>query len=237
MTEEIILDNVSKRYVDRDAVWAVRDFSLKVEAGEFVCLVGPSGCGKSTLLKLIANLEAPSSGSISAPGRISMVFQNGALFPWLTAEENVAFGLQNKHLSRNQVKEESKKYLKMVNLAGLEGKFPRELSGGQRQRVGIARALAAEPQVLLLDEPFSALDTITTDELHRDLLQLWQELQMSVVMVSHSLEEAVYLADKIVIMNQGGVKEVLVVNLPRPRREKNLDYLNELAKVKRAFPT
>ncbi len=231
----ISLKDVSKAYIEVAKAWAVKDFSLEVSSGEFLCVVGPSGCGKSTLLKLIAGIEQPTEGSLERPARISMVFQSGALFPWLTALENVEFGLKMVGFAKYRRTHEASRYLSMVNLDGLLDKYPRELSGGQRQRVGIARALAQEPQALLLDEPFSSLDTITTDDLHRDLLHIWHQLKPTIVMVSHSLEEAVYLADRVVVMSGGRVKSILEVNLKRPRGEKDAKFLEEVKKLKKEF--
>ncbi len=211
------LENVSKSYTKGQI--ALREFSLEVEEGEFFCLVGPSGCGKSTVLKLIAGLENPTSGKIDKPSNISMVFQSGALFPWMSVSENVEFGLKMVGHKNIIVKEETRKYLEMVHLSYMFRKYPRELSGGQRQRVGIARALAMSPKVLLLDEPFSALDPITTDELHRDLLEIWEREKLTIIMVSHSLGEAVLLADRIGVMKESKLQGVVEINLKRPRNE------------------
>lgn len=232
MTNDIILDKVYKSYTGSLDKWVISDFSLKVCEREFFCLVGPSGCGKSTLLKLIVGLEVPTSGEIVKPDTISMVFQSGALLPWLTVEENVAFGLKMKKESKQKIHDLCYKYLKMVNLLHFSEKYPRELSGGQRQRVGIARALAIEPMVLLLDEPFSALDTITTDELHKDLLAIWKETKITIIMVSHILEEAVVLADRVGVIKDGSLMGILDVSLPRPRKDSSKDILTEVEKLK-----
>lgn len=224
MIDSVVLENISKSYPGTPKKWAIRDISLNVAQGEFFCLVGPSGCGKSTLLKTIIGIEEATSGQISKPEKISMVFQSGALLPWLTVEENTAFGLQMldtpKHLVRNDVEG----YLRMVGLVGFNKKYPRELSGGQRQRVGIARALAVKPEVLLLDEPFSALDPLTTAELHKDLLQIWQETKITIIMVSHLLEEAIYLGQRIGVMGGGELKEIIEVNLPSPRNLRSKEF-------------
>lgn len=212
MTDYLSLSEISKSYPGTPKKWAVQDINLKIAQGEFFCLIGPSGCGKSTLLKIIADIEKPSSGTVNKPTDISMVFQGGALLPWLTVEENTAFGLKMSGKSTDV-----SLYLKMVKLEGFNKKYPRQLSGGQRQRVGIGRALAVKPSVLLLDEPFSALDPLTTADLHKDLLKIWLETKITVVMVSHLLEEAILLADKIGVMKDGTIKEVLAVSLTRPR--------------------
>ena len=196
----IELKNVGKTFPGESI--GLANVSLSVAQGEFLCLVGPSGSGKSTILKLIAGLEMPGSGVVTKPDRVSMVFQDGALFPWLTVAENVALVLQAQGDAPATVRRDTAQFLAMIGLQDFTDKFPRDLSGGQRQRVGIARALAVRPKVLLLDEPFSALDIKTTDELHTDLLKIWQAAHgaLTVVMVSHSVEEAVVLADKIVVV-------------------------------------
>lgn len=224
MTEQIILENVFKKYPANPKKWAVRDINLTIQSGEFFCLVGLSGCGKSTLLKLISGIEKATSGSISAPQNISMVFQSGALFPWLNVSDNVAFGLKMVKAPKQKRLENIQKYLRMAGLFGFDKKFPRELSGGQRQRVGIARALAVEPAVLLLDEPFSALDSLTTQSLHKDLLKIWTETKITVVMVSHLLEEAILLANRVGVMADGSLKGILEINLDRPRQSKSDNF-------------
>lgn len=207
----------------------MRDFSLEIQTGEFFCLVGPSGCGKSTVLKLVAGLESPTSGELSKPTGVAMVFQSGALLPWLTVKENVAFGLQ----MNNKLTESVENYLAMVGLKDFAKRFPRELSGGQRQRVGIARALAVVPDVLLLDEPFSALDSLTTAELHQDLLKIWQDTKITIVMVSHLLEEAVLLADRVGVMGDGNLKGVVKVSPNRPRDPQDKKFQETVAKLHR----
>lgn len=224
MTEVISLRNIYKSYPSAPKKWAVENLSLNVNRGEFFCLVGPSGCGKSTLLKVISGLENPTKGQVNVSGNISMVFQSGALLPWLSVFDNVAFGLKMQNYPAAIIKERVSKYLQMVNLSGFDKKLPRELSGGQRQRVGIARALAIQPQILLLDEPFSALDPLTTAGLHSDLLKIWQQTKITVMMVSHLLEEAIFLAERIGVMNQGALRGIVEVNIPRPRQLKSVDF-------------
>lgn len=226
MTEQIILENVFKKYQTSAKKWALKDINLKIQSGEFFCLVGLSGCGKSTLLKIIANIEKPTSGSVSAPQNVAMVFQSGALLPWLNVADNVAFGLKMIKAPKQKILENISKYLHMVGLVGFDKKFPRELSGGQRQRVGIARALAVEPKVLLLDEPFSALDSLTTQDLHQDLLKIWTETKITIIMVSHMLEEAILLANRVGVMADGSIKGILDINLNRPRQNKSDNFYN-----------
>jgi NitT/TauT family transport system ATP-binding protein len=236
LTEIISFKNVSRVY-RAVKVTAISDVNLDIFEGEFFCLVGPSGCGKSTILRLIGDIEAPTSGKIEKPEEVSMVFQTGALLPWMTVEENVSLVNKVKGLPALKIEEQTTKYLQMVDLEAFRFRYPRELSGGQRQRVGIARALSVEPKVLLLDEPFSALDPVTTDEMHEYLLKIWQETGKTIVMVSHSLEEAVLLSDRIAVMKQGGIKETVEVNLKRPRKEDAKELLKLLEKVKTILET
>ncbi len=230
----IVFDKVSKIYEPNKEV-ALRDVSFSVKNGEFACIIGPSGGGKSTILKLIAGLEKETSGTITKPEHISMVFQAGALLPWLTVFENVALGLRAKNEPENKIRATVDKYIAMVGLRGMEEKYPRDLSGGQRQRVGIARALAVDPEVLLLDEPFSALDPKTTEELHKDVLAIWTQTKKTIVMVSHLIEEAVSLADSILLIKNYGVDHTFLILLPRPRRENEATFAHEVVQVRREF--
>lgn len=241
-TEPIIkFENVSKKFDEKEM--ALRDASFAVAPGEFVCIIGPSGGGKSTILKIIAGLEPSTSGIVTKPKNISMVFQNGALLPWLTAQENVALGLRGKmmgahrpvSISEEMIHDVCKKYLAMMGLAEFAAKYPRELSGGQRQRVGIARALAVRPAVLLLDEPFSALDPKSTEELHKDLIKIWADTKTTIVMVSHLIEEAVTLAEKIILMKNFTIDRTFTISLPRPRRENETGFAHEVSEIRREF--
>ena len=233
---EISLENVSKVYKGVK-IAALSGISLDINQSEFFCLIGPSGCGKSTILRLISHLETPTSGKITAPEQISMVFQSGALLPWMSVEENVLFIAKTNGFSEQKAQEQTTKYLRMVNLEPFRFRYPRELSGGQKQRVGIARALVVEPKVLLLDEPFSALDPLTTDEMHGYILKIWEETQTTIVMVSHSMEEAVLLSDRIGIMDQGTIKQIIDVDLKRPRNDELKEFLKVLDKVKEILET
>lgn len=227
----ISFKNVIKEF---DHVKALNDLTFEVEPGSLFCMVGPSGCGKSTVLKIIAGLDKQTSGEVIKPNDVAMVFQNAALFPWLNVFDNVAFGLKGKkdpHIAKSK----TLKYIEMTGLKDFEYKFPHELSGGQRQRVGIARALAVNPQVLLLDEPFSALDTGTTEELHKDLLNIWKATNKTIVMVSHSIEEAVTLADKIMLMKAGRCEQIFTITLPRPRREQEALFMRDVQIIRKKF--
>lgn len=226
LTDYLSLNQISKSYPGTPKKWAVQDINLTIKQGEFFCLVGPSGCGKSTILKMIAGIEQPTTGNIIKPANISMVFQSEALLPWLTVEENTGFGLKMLDTPTHVIQEKVSAYLKMVDLVGLNNKYPREISGGQRQRVGIARALAVKPDVLLLDEPFSALDPLTTEDLHIDLLKIWQETKITIIMVSHLLEEAILLAERVGVMEKGTLKEIVDINLPRPRNPRLPEFYN-----------
>ena len=229
----VALERVRKVYPP--AVVALESVSFCVEQGEFVVLVGPSGEGKSTILRLIAGLEAPTSGTLVRPKRVGMGFQSVALLLWLTVFENVAFGLRAGKLPEKKITETVEKYLTMVGLKGLEQKLPRELSGGQAARVGLARALAVDPEVLLLDEPFAALDAKTTHDLHEDLTRIWQETGKTIIMVSHIIEEAVSLADRIILIKKGSVAAEWTINLPYPRREQAVSYIHEVQKIRKEF--
>ncbi len=208
-------------------VLALDGIDLAVEQGEFVCLLGPSGCGKSTLLNAIAGFSPPSAGSVRANGvpvtgpgpDRAMVFQEYALFPWMTVAQNVAFGLELKGEPRAAVREKVEAFLRKLGLHDFRDRFPKDLSGGMRQRVAIARVLAIDPPMLLMDEPFGALDALTRRDLQDELLRIWADLRKTVVFVTHGIEEAIYLADRVVVMTYrpGRVKRIIRVPLQRPR--------------------
>ena len=233
MENIIELSHLSKRYVGEKSS-SLRGVSFAVREGEFLCLIGPSGCGKTTILKLIAGIEEPTNGSLKKPAKVSMAFQSGALFPWLTVFENAALGLRVAQVPEAQISHVVDTYLRMLGMAQFHDKYPSDLSGGQRQRVGIARALAVNPAVLLLDEPFSALDPKTTAELHDDLVRIWHETKKTIVMVSHLIEEAVSLADRVILMREGSVDSEYKIDLPYPRRE-NDGFHREVMKIRKEF--
>lgn len=234
MDAPIVFTNVKKSY-ETPPVYVVHDFSLSINRGEFFCLVGPSGCGKSTVLKMIAGIENPTSGTLVRPNHVGMVFQSYALLPWLTVEGNVAFAARMQRFDEEKIRDLSEHYLQMVHLEAFTRKYPRELSGGQRQRVGIARALAVESDVLLLDEPFSALDPLICDELYDDLLGIWDATKKTIVMVSHHFEEAVVLADRVGVMQNGTLEEVVSIQLPRPRSEDQAPFMLEVKNIRRCL--
>ncbi len=208
-------------------VVALADINLEIDSGQFTCLLGPSGCGKSTLLNAIAGFALPSSGTIRADGQLvtkpgperGMVFQEYALFPWMTVEANVAFGLEIKGMPKAEIAQRVGALLSTLGLLEFRARFPKDLSGGMRQRVAIARVLALDSPILLMDEPFGALDALTRRNLQDELLRIWAELKKTVIFVTHSIEEAIYLADRIVVMTYrpGTVKRDLMVALPRLR--------------------
>ena len=222
---EIQFDGVSKRF--RNAAVALENVSLRVARGEFVTLLGPSGCGKSTLLKLVSGLSPASEGQIRVNGMMpenaremmSFIFQDATLLPWRTVEENVGLGLELEYSARAQRKERVAEMLELVGLAQVARRFPRQLSGGMKMRVSIARALVSRPRILLMDEPFAALDEMTRDRLNEELLRLYAEQQWTVLFVTHSVAEAVFLSTRIVILaaHPGRVAHELPINLPWPR--------------------
>jgi ABC-type nitrate/sulfonate/bicarbonate transport system ATPase subunit len=229
----IEFQNVSKLYPGETKP-ALKDVTLSIAQGEFVCLIGASGCGKTTLLKIIAGLEEPTGGVLKKPANVAMAFQLGALFPWLTVFENAALGLRQKGASESEIERIVEKNLRAMNMHAFTGKYPVDLSGGQRQRVGIARALAVDPEVLLLDEPFSALDPKTTAELHDDLIAIWRETKKTIVMVSHLIEEAVSLADRVILVRDGSVDNIFPIELPYPRRESE-NFHHDVMRIRREF--
>ncbi len=195
--------------------------------GEFLSLVGPSGCGKSTLLRTIAGLIKPTEGALERNfTKPAMVFQNFALFPWLRVRENVEFGLAMRKVSARSRRGIAEEKIVEVGLSGIERKFPKELSGGERQRVGLARALAISPDLLLMDEPFSSLDSIISEKLKRDVLALWNKYGMTVIMVNHLITDALLLSDRILVMGgePGALKATIPVPLPRPRDPRSTEF-------------
>jgi NitT/TauT family transport system ATP-binding protein len=236
--KRIVIEDVSKFFNTRQGKGkrgaaaqpfvAVRDFSLEVREGEFLSVVGPSGCGKSTLLDLLAGLESPSGGTIYLDGkpvtgpdqRVGIVLQGYALFPWRTVRKNIEFGLEIKEVDKKERRRISQYYIELVGLAGFEESYPHELSGGMRQRVAIARALAYDPEVLLMDEPFAAVDAQTRETLQEELLSIWERTGKTVVFITHSIDEAIFLSDRIAVMSSspGSLKRLLEVDLPRPRK-------------------
>jgi NitT/TauT family transport system ATP-binding protein len=214
------VDGVRKAYGPLgNRVLALEGISLEARRGEFLCLVGASGCGKSTLLNLICGLDRPNGGTIALDGRASLLFQEAALFPWLTAAGNVDLPLRLAKVPKHTRQHEVERLLELVHLSDFAGKLPHELSGGMRQRVAVARALAQHADVLLMDEPFGSLDAMTRDLLHDELERIWRETGVTIVFVTHDVREAVRLGDRIVVLTSrpGRVADEFEVDLPRPR--------------------
>lgn len=239
--KKLIISNLSKTFKQKErAIQALSDINLEVKDKEFVSILGASGCGKSTLLRIIGGLETPSTGTVSINGNeISepgadrgMVFQSYTLFPWLTVQKNIEFGMREKGMQAKEREKIAKEYIGIVGLQGFEDVYPKALSGGMKQRVAIARALANDPEVILLDEPFGALDMQTRSLMQELLLDVWQKSQKTVILVTHDIDEAIFMADRVVVMESrpGKIKEIINVEFPRPRdyhiktSEKFLDY-------------
>ena len=230
------IKNVSKKFNagDADEVVALDGIILNIDDNEFICLVGPSGCGKTTLLRIIAGLETATSGTVVLtdheitdpdPER-GMVFQEYSLFPWMTVAENVAFGLEMKGIDKETRTAKALEFIELVGLKQFQNSYPHELSGGMRQRVAIARALATDPAVLLMDEPFGALDARTRNTMQRELLAICERTKKTVLFVTHSVDEAVFLSDRVIIMSArpGKIQEIVEINLPRPRDRTAPDF-------------
>jgi len=224
------IDNVVKEYVgNKGKTVALNGVSLDIKENEFICVVGPSGCGKSTLLNIIAGLLEPTSGAVYLDGKKiegtgverGVVFQGYALFPWRTVLKNVMFGLEMKRMPKDQAEKIAKKYIRAVGLEGFEHAYPKELSGGMRQRVAIARAYAADPEVLLLDEPFGALDAQTRVQLQSELLNTWEHEKKTCFFITHDVDEAIILAQRVIIMSArpGRIKKIVDIDIPYPRTQ------------------
>ena len=236
--------NVSKTFESEgNKILALDNINFSVGDNDFICIVGPSGCGKSTLLRITIGLEKPTSGEVLFKGKeiapdnpkVSMVFQNFALFPWLTVKENIELVLESTKTAK-EAGDIASKYITAVGLDGFEGVYPRELSGGMKQRVGFARALAVEPVLLCMDEPFSSLDALTSQNLKDELLLLWEDINMppdAVIMVTHNVEEAVYLANRIIVLSPrpGRIVADLKIELQRPRNRKDPEFYRWVDKV------
>ena len=227
---KVRIENVKKVFNGRmGEVVALNGVSLDIKENEFICVVGPSGCGKSTLLNILAGLDKPSSGEVYVDDKLvegpgpdrGVVFQQYALFPWLTVEKNVAFGLNLKKLSQDVIDERVAKYLDVVGLKEFAKSYPKELSGGMKQRVAIARAYAVNPDVLLMDEPFGALDAQTRTQLQQELLDTWEKEQKTCFFITHDVEEAIILATKVIVMSArpGRIKSIVDINIPYPRNQ------------------
>jgi len=253
LTTIISLNNVSKTFRAKDGttVHALDNINLDVQQGEFISLIGPSGCGKSTLLRVVADLIQPTAGTVLVNGKpaaqarkdrdYGFVFQNATLYDWRTVLKNVQLPLEIMKFSREERESRAREMLKMVELSGFEHKYPWQLSGGMQQRVSIARALAFQPRILLMDEPFGALDEMTRERMNNELLRIWQDMKnMTVIFVTHSIAEAVYLSTKVVVLSPrpGRLAEVIDVPLPQPRGPETRDlddYFHLTSRVRHAL--
>jgi NitT/TauT family transport system ATP-binding protein len=224
----LTIRGVTKRFaVDDGEIEALAPVDLTIPRGEFVCLIGASGCGKSTLLRIIAGFEEPSTGEASVYGKPivgpgsdrGMVFQDYALFPWMTVRENISFGPRQRHLPLGEIARTTDEFVRMVGLERFAERYPSQLSGGMKQRVAIARVLANNANILLMDEPFGALDALTREQLQHELLQIWSRTGVTAIFVTHSVEEAVLLADRVLVMSAGPgrIDSDFRIDLPRPR--------------------
>jgi nitrate ABC transporter ATP-binding subunit len=224
----LTISGVTKRFaVDDGEIEALAPVDLAIPKGEFVCLIGASGCGKSTLLRIIAGFEEPTTGDVSIDGKVitgpgsdrGMVFQDYALFPWMTVRENISFGPRQRHLPREEIGKTTDDFVRMVGLERFADRYPNQLSGGMKQRVAIARVLANDANILLMDEPFGALDALTREQLQNELLQIWKRTGVTTIFVTHSVEEAVLLADRVLVMSAGPgrIDSDFRIDLPRPR--------------------
>ncbi|KMT22366.1 ABC transporter ATP-binding protein [Clostridium cylindrosporum] len=234
MTNTIRIESLSKGFeVEGKNIDVLEDVNLTVKPGEFISIVGASGCGKSTLLRLILGLEDDYDGKILLGDKLigrpsvdrGVVFQESRLFPWLTVEENISFGFRDRV---NEVQREKliKHNIELVGLKGFEKAYPHQLSGGMQQRASIARSLVNNPKILLLDEPFGALDAMTRINMQKEILRIWEEEKTTMIMVTHDIDEAVFLGDRVVVMSSrpGSIKKIVKVELPRPRDRSSLDY-------------
>ncbi len=249
---EIMLDNIGMTYKTNDGrdVTALTSVTLDIRKGEFISLLGPSGCGKTTLLRIIADLLMPTQGNITVGGetprqarlkqRYGIVFQSAVLYDWRTVKKNVMLPLEIMHVPKAERLDRADKMLELVGLSDFANHYPQQLSGGMQQRVGIARALAIRPEILLMDEPFSALDEFTREKLHDDLLRIWRKTNKTVVFVTHNISEAVYLSDRVCVLSPhpGRLSAVVDIDLPRPRTaqlKSTPEFTALVAKVRSSF--
>ncbi|MCS3901570.1 ABC transporter ATP-binding protein [Methanococcus voltae] len=235
------IKNIIKKYTGKNEVLAVDNVSLEIGKSEFISIVGPSGCGKSTLLRMVAGLETITGGEIIFDGKKvdgtnaerGMVFQQYTLMPWRTVLQNITFGLEVKNIPKEERLSIARKYIKMIGLEEFENSYPYELSGGMQQRVAIARTLANDPKIVLMDEPFGALDAQTRSMLQNHLLKIWETDKKTILFITHSVDEAIYLSDKVVIMSArpGKIKEIIDINIERPRSRISPEFLDYKKKI------
>ena len=240
------IEHVSKTYrTGRDTVVALQDVSLEIGEHEFVCIVGPSGCGKTTLLSLLAGFERPDAGTVEAFGRRveapgpdrTMMFQDYALFPWLTVRSNIGYGLRRLRVPRARREAIVERYVDLIGLRGFEHKYPRQLSGGMCQRVALARAMAVDPRMLLMDEPFAALDSFAREKMQDELVRVWSTERKAVLFITHSIDEAIGLSDRVFVMSRspGRIVDEIKIDLPRPRPAHLGEYPDFAAYARRIY--
>ena len=251
-TIEIIMKNIGMTYQTstNTDVTALTNVTMNIHKGEFVSLLGPSGCGKTTLLRIIADLLVPTTGEITVGGetpkdarlkrKYGIVFQGAVLYDWRTVKKNIMLPLEIMHLPKRDCEERAEKMLELVGLKDFAKHYPRQLSGGMQQRVGIARALAIQPEILLMDEPFSALDEFTREKLHEDLLHIWRKTNKTIVFVTHNIQESVFLSDRVCVLSPhpGRISALIDIDLPRPRTmemKSTLEFTEYVAKIRSSF--
>lgn len=237
----ITIEHVTKKFeLEAENLEVLQDINLEIQEGEFISIVGASGCGKSTLLKMISGLDQATDGIVKVEGKvvekpsvdIGVIFQESRLFPWLTVEENIEFGIHEKMNKKNR-KQLIREYISLVELNGFEKAFPRQLSGGMQQRVSIARALINKPDILLLDEPFGALDAFNRMNMQNEILRIWETEKKTMILVTHDIDEAIYLGNRVVVLSNrpGKIKTIIPVNLPRARSRTSDDFMAIRKKV------
>ena len=237
----ITIEHVTKKFeLEAENLEVLQDINLEIQAGEFISIVGASGCGKSTLLKMISGLDQATDGTVKVEGKvvekpsvdIGVIFQESRLFPWLTVEENIEFGIHEKMNKKNR-KQLIREYISLVELNGFEKAFPRQLSGGMQQRVSIARALINKPDILLLDEPFGALDAFTRMNMQNEILRIWETEKKTMILVTHDIDEAIYLGNRVVVLSNrpGKIKTIIPVDLPRIKSRTSDDFMAIRKKV------
>ncbi|MBB3111824.1 NitT/TauT family transport system ATP-binding protein [Paenibacillus phyllosphaerae] len=237
---KLSVEQVGKRFGDRRIL---QDVNLTVRENEFVCILGHSGCGKSTLLNMVAGYLFPDEGQIRVDGvpiegpskARGMVFQDHALFPWCTVIENISFGPEVQGMPKKKAREAAQSFLSLVGLESYANHYPAELSGGMKQRVGIARALASSPDILLMDEPFGALDILTRDMMQRELRRIYEKLRPTILFVTHSISEAVYLADRVVVMKHGEIADIFEIGIAHPRTYESPGFGEAMARIERVL--
>ena len=239
MGPAVRIEHLSKIFVDKKSntqIQALANINLEINEGELFCIVGPSGCGKTTFLRILTGLETPTSGTIYVGGQKidspgpdrGLVFQEFALFPWRTVMGNIVFGLEIRGVLSSSQRQIAKEYIKLVGLTGWEDKYPKEISGGMKQRVAIARALANNPEIMLMDEPFGSLDAQTRNLMQMELLRIWNETKKTIIFVTHSVDEAVYLADRVAVLSArpGRIKKIFQIDIKQPRDRTAEDFMS-----------